>query len=89
MTRFWITQEQAVYFIIDCIKKLKGAEIFVLKIPSMKIVDLAKAIVPQSKIKIIGICPCEKIDEILLTEEEARYTKKFKNYFVIKAEYAS
>ena len=89
MTRFWITQEQAAYFIIDCISKMKGAEIFVPKIPSMKIVDLAKAIDPQSKIKIIGIRPGEKIHEILLTEEEARYTKEFKNYFVIKAEYAS
>ncbi|GAG77120.1 unnamed protein product [marine sediment metagenome] len=50
MTRFWITQEQAVHFIIDCIEKMKGGEIFVPKIPSMKIIDLAQAIAPQSKI---------------------------------------
>jgi UDP-N-acetylglucosamine 4,6-dehydratase len=68
---------------------MKGAEIFVPKIPSMKIIDLAKAVAPQSKIKITGIRPGEKINEILLTEEEARYAKEFKNYFVIKAEYAS
>ncbi|GAG77123.1 unnamed protein product [marine sediment metagenome] len=49
MTRFWITQEQAVHFIIDCIEKMKGGEIFVPKIPSMKIIDLAQAIAPQSK----------------------------------------
>ena len=89
MTRFWITQEQAVHFIIECIERMKGAEIFVPKIPSMKIIDLAKAVAPQSKIKVTGIRPGEKINEILLTEEEARYTKEFKNYFVIKAEYAS
>jgi UDP-N-acetylglucosamine 4,6-dehydratase (inverting) len=89
MTRFWITQEQAVHFIIECIERMKGAEIFVPKIPSMKIIDLAKAVAPQSKIKITGIRPGEKINEILLTEEEARYAKEFKNYFVIKAEYAS
>jgi UDP-N-acetylglucosamine 4,6-dehydratase (inverting) len=88
MTRFWITQEQAVHFIIDCIEKMKGGEIFVPKIPSMKIVDLAQAIAPQSKVKIIGIRPGEKINEILLTEEEARYTREFENYFVIKAECA-
>ncbi len=89
MTRFWITQEQAVHFIIKCIERMKGAEIFVPKIPSMKIVDLAQAIAPQSETKITGIRPGEKINEILLTEEEAQYTKEFKNYFVIKAEYAS
>ena len=89
MTRFWITQEQAVHFIIECIERMKGAEIFVPKIPSMKIIDLAKAVAPQSKIKITGIRPGEKINEILLTEEEVRYAKEFKNYFVIKAEYAS
>lgn len=89
MTRFWITQEQAVHFIIECIERMKGAEIFIPKIPSMKIIDLAKAVAPQSKIEITGIRPGEKINEILLTEEEARYTKEFKNYFVIKAEYAS
>ena len=88
MTRFWITQEQAVRFIIDCIDRMKGGEIFVPKIPSMRIVDLAQAVAPQSKIKIIGMRPGEKINEILLTEEEARYTKEFENYFVIKAEYA-
>jgi len=88
MTRFWITQEQAVHFIIDCVERMKGGEIFVPKIPSMKIVDLAQVIAPHCKVRIIGIRPGEKIDEILLTEEEAKYTKEFENYFVIKAEYA-
>ena len=88
MTRFWITQEQAAHFIIDCIEKMKGGEIFVPKIPSMKIIDLAQAIAPQSKIKITGIRPGEKIDEVLLTGEEARHAKEFDKYFVVEPEYA-
>jgi len=88
MTRFWITQEQAVHFIIGCIERMKGGEIFVPKIPSMKIIDLAKAIAPQSKIKITGIRPGEKINEVLLTGEEARHAKEFDNYFVVEPEYA-
>jgi len=88
MTRFWITQEQAVHFIIDCIERMKGGEIFVPKIPSMKIIDLAQAIAPQSKIKITGIRPGEKIDEVLLTGEEARHAKEFDKYFVVVPEYA-
>ena len=88
MTRFWITQEQAVHFIIDCIERMKGGEIFVPKIPSMKIIDLAQAIAPQSKIKITGIRPGEKIDEVLLTGEEARHAKEFDKYFVVEPEYA-
>jgi UDP-N-acetylglucosamine 4,6-dehydratase (inverting) len=88
MTRFWITQEQAVHFIINCIKRMKGGEIFVPKISSMKIIDLAQAIAPQSKIKITGIRPGEKIDEVLLTGEEARHAKEFDKYFVVVPEYA-
>ena len=88
MTRFWITQEQAVRFIIDCVDKMKGGEIFVPKIPSMKIIDLAQAIAPQSKIKITGIRPGEKINEVLLTGEEARHAKEFEKYFVVEPEYA-
>ena len=88
MTRFWITQKQAVRFIIDCIEKMKGGEIFIPKIPSMKIIDLAQAIAPKSKIKITGIRPGEKIDEVLLTGEEARHAKEFDKYFVVEPEYA-
>jgi UDP-N-acetylglucosamine 4,6-dehydratase len=67
---------------------MKGGEIFVPKIPSMKIIDLAQAIAPQSKIKITGIRPGEKIDEVLLTGEEARHAKEFDKYFVVEPEYA-
>lgn len=86
MTRFWITQEQAVKFVIDCIERMKGAEIFIPKIPSMKIVDLADVIAPDTRHEIIGIRPGEKIGEVLLVEEEARHSREFRNYFVIEPE---
>ncbi|MBA7558940.1 UDP-N-acetylglucosamine 4,6-dehydratase (inverting) [subsurface metagenome] len=87
MTRFWITQEQAVRFTIDCIEEMKGGEIFVPKIPSMKIIDLAEVIAPECKRELIGIRPGEKIDEVLLTEEEAHHSKEFDNYFVVEPEH--
>jgi len=88
MTRFWITQEQAVRFIISCFEKMKGGEIFVPKIPSMKIIDLAEVIAPECKREVIGIRPGEKINEVLLTEEEAWHAKKFENYFIIEPEHS-
>jgi len=87
MTRFWITLEQGVNFVIDCISKMQGGEIFIPKIPSMKVADLAEAIAPGKKRKIIGIRSGEKIHEILLTEEEARHTREFDDYFVIEPEH--
>ena len=87
MTRFWITLEEGVRFVIKCIEVMKGGEVFVPKIPSMKIVDLAEVIAPGIKKKIIGIRPGEKLHEILLTKEEAKHTKEFDNYFVIEPEH--
>jgi UDP-N-acetylglucosamine 4,6-dehydratase/5-epimerase len=87
MTRFWITLAQGVNFVINCIGRMKGGEIFVPKIPSMKISVLAEAIAPGTKRKIIGIRPGEKIHEILLTEEEASHAKEFPDYFVIEPEH--
>ena len=87
MTRFWITLEQGIHFVIKCIELMKGGEIFIPKIPSMKIVDLAQVIAPEAKRKIIGIRSGEKLHEILLTEEEARHTKEFNDYFIIEPEY--
>ena len=84
MTRFWITLEQGVHFAIDCLGKMQGGEIFVPKLPSMKITDLADAIAPEAERRSIGIRPGEKVNEILLTEEEARHTREFDNYFVIE-----
>ena len=87
MTRFWITQAQAVEFIVSCIGRMRGGEIFVPKIPSMKVTDLADVIAPDAKREVIGIRPGEKINELLLTEEEARHSKEFDNYFVIAPDF--
>lgn len=87
MTRFWITLEQGVEFVIKCVEKMKGGEIFVPKIPSMKIMDLKKVIAPSCKVSYIGIRPGEKINEILITEEEARHTVEYDNFFIIKPEH--
>lgn len=86
MTRFWITLEQSVGFIIRCIEMMRGGEIFVPKIPSMRIVDLAEAIAPNCRIKEIGILPGEKINEVLLTKNDARHSLEFKDFFVIEPE---
>ncbi len=83
MTRFWITLEQGVRFVIDGISKMQGGEVFIPKIPSMRITDLADAIAPEAERRITGIRPGEKINEILLTEEEARHGLEFDSYFVI------
>jgi len=88
MTRFWITLEAGVDFVIDCIDKMHGGEIFVPKIPSMKITDLAKVIAPTADVKEIGIRPGEKLDEILLTKEEARHTKEVDNCYIIEPEFS-
>ena len=84
MTRFWITREQGVNFVLKCIESMVGGEIFVPKIPSMNIMDLVKAIAPECKTEVIGIRPGEKIDEVMIPKDEARNTVEYKNYFVIK-----
>lgn len=84
MTRFWITLEQGVHFVLNCIDMMRGGEIFVPKIPSMRVVDLAKVIAPEAQIQYVGIRPGEKINEILITEEEAKHTKEFEDYYVIQ-----
>ena len=88
MTRFWITQEQSVRFVIGCVEKMKGGEVFIPKIPSMKVTDLIDVIAPNAKREVIGIRPGEKINEILLIEEEARHSKEFDSYFVIEPEHS-
>lgn len=87
MTRFWITLEQGARFVIDCIERMHGGEIFIPKIPSMRIVDLADVIAPGREREIIGIRPGEKIHECLLTKEESRHAKEFDTYFVIEPEF--
>ena len=86
MTRFWITLEQGVEFVIRCIEVMHGGEVFVPKIPSIKIIELAKAICPSMRIKYIGIRPGEKIHECLLTEDESRHALEFGDFFVVEPE---
>jgi Predicted nucleoside-diphosphate sugar epimerases len=84
MTRFWITLEQGVRFVIRCIEQMHGGEIFVPKIPSMNIMDLVKAIAPDCEVDYIGIRPGEKLHEVLISEDEARHTLDVGNMFVIQ-----
>lgn len=83
MTRFWITLEQGVRFVIRCIGEMHGGEIFVPKIPSMNIMELSKAIAPDCEVEFIGIRPGEKTHEVLVSEDEARYTLELEDKFVI------
>lgn len=87
MTRFWITLEEGVHFVINCIERMIGGEIFVPKIPSTNVMDLAEVIAPEAEKKVVGIRPGEKLHEVLLTEDEARHTKEFEDYFVIEPEH--
>lgn len=84
MTRFWITLHQGVDFVISCIERMQGGEVFVPKIPSMSIMDLAAAIAPDCEIEEIGIRPGEKVHEVLISEDEARQCIEFDDYFVIQ-----
>ncbi|WP_079710770.1 UDP-N-acetylglucosamine 4,6-dehydratase (inverting) [Paraliobacillus ryukyuensis] len=87
MTRFWITLDQGVQFVLDSFARMQGGEIFVPKIPSMKITDLAKAIGPDCEIDFVGIRPGEKLHEVMITEDDARRTIEHDNYFIIQPEF--
>jgi UDP-N-acetylglucosamine 4,6-dehydratase len=84
MTRFWLSLEQGVHFVINCIEQMEGGEVFVPKIPSTKVVDLARAIAPEAEIGIIGIRPGEKLHEDLLSPDEARHTVELERMYVIQ-----
>jgi UDP-N-acetylglucosamine 4,6-dehydratase len=84
MTRFWITLEQGVRFVIRCIEQMHGGEIFIPKIPSMKVLDMAQAIAPDCQIDCVGIRPGEKMHEVLLSEDEARNAIETKDMFVLQ-----
>jgi UDP-N-acetylglucosamine 4,6-dehydratase len=83
MTRFWITLEQGVDFVASCFERMNGGEIFVPKIPSVKITDLAKAIAPNIPTKIVGIRPGEKIHEIMVPADDVERTVEFNDFFLI------
>jgi UDP-N-acetylglucosamine 4,6-dehydratase len=83
MTRFWITLQEGVEFVLQNFVRMQGGEVFVPKIPSMKIVDLAHAIAPKLSIKIVGIRPGEKLHEVMIPKDDSHLTLEFKEYFVI------
>ncbi len=87
MTRFWITLEQGVYFVLRCLKNMVGGEIFVPKIPSMNIMDLAKAIAPECTTEIVGIRPGEKLHEVMISKDDARNTLEFDDHYIIKPQF--
>ena len=88
MTRYWITLDQAVHFVLHILELNHGGAVFVPKIPSMKITDLATAIAPECKQEIVGIRPGEKIHETLIGEDEGRNTIEYNDCFVVRNEHA-
>lgn len=84
MTRFWITPEIGVHFITKCLGRMKGGEIFVPKLPSMNIMDLARAVAPECKTEVVGIRPGEKLNEIMISEDDARNTIELDDCYVIQ-----
>ena len=84
MTRFWITLDQGIAFVASCLDLMEGGEIFVPKIPSMKMTDLAKAIAPGLKQKIVGIRPGEKLHEIMITTDDARTTRDLGDRYIVQ-----
>jgi UDP-N-acetylglucosamine 4,6-dehydratase len=84
MTRFWITLEQGVRFVVKCIDLMRGGEVFVPKLPSMRIADLADVVAPRCEREIVGIRPGEKLHEVLISRDESRYTLEFEDMYLIQ-----
>jgi UDP-N-acetylglucosamine 4,6-dehydratase/5-epimerase len=84
MTRFWLVLERGVKFVVQCIERMHGGEIFVPKLPSMKLQSLAETIAPGCEIEYIGIRPGEKLHEVLISDDEARNTVETSDMFVIQ-----
>ena len=83
MTRFWITLEQGVNFVVSRLSKMRGGEVFVPKIPSMNIMDLSRAMAPECKTEVVGIRPGEKLHEVMVPEDDARHTVEYEDSYVI------
>ncbi len=84
MTRFWVSVENGVRFVIRATEQMYGGEVFVPKIPSMRLIDLAMTIAPDAEIEVVGIRPGEKLHEILISEDEARATLELEDMFVVQ-----
>ncbi len=87
MTRFWLKLQDAVEMVLMSLQTMHGGELFVKKIPSMNVVDLAYAIAPELKLKNVGIRPGEKIHEVMITQEDAKNTIELEKYYVVKPEF--
>jgi|TARA_B100001094_G_C18109975_1_gene760589 UDP-N-acetylglucosamine 4,6-dehydratase len=83
MTRFWITLDQGIDFVIKSLSRMQGGEIFIPKIPSLRIIDLASAMAPDLQIDLIGLRPGEKIHEIMCPSDDSHLTIEFEDHFVI------
>jgi len=88
MTRFWITLDQSVHFVFKCLSQMLGGELFVPKLPSMNIMDLATAICPECEKEIVGIRPGEKLHEIMIPEDESRLVLEFDDYYIIQPDFS-
>ena len=84
MTRFWISLDQGARFVLRCIEQMQGGEVFVPKLPSTTVYDLARAIAPEAKLDVVGIRPGEKLHEALISEDEARTTLELDDMYVIQ-----
>ena len=83
MTRFWITLAQGVEFVLSCLGRMKGGEIFVPKIPSMNIMDLVQAVAPDCRTEVVGIRPGEKLHEVMVGEDDAAHTTEYEDCYAI------
>tara|TARA_Y100001934_G_scaffold211800_2_gene250664 strand:- start:428 stop:1444 length:1017 start_codon:yes stop_codon:yes gene_type:complete len=88
MTRFWITLDQGIDFVVRCITDMQGGEIFIPKIPSMKVVDIASAMAPDLPHRVIGIRPGEKLHEVMVTTDDARLTLELDDRYIIEPDFA-
>ena len=86
MTRFWITLDQGIDFVMSCLSTMRGGEVFIPKIPSMKITELAQAMAPGLEQRVIGIRPGEKLHEVMVTVDDARNTVELDDRYVIEPE---
>jgi len=84
MSRFWISLQEGVDFVLKSFERMQGGEIFVSKLPSIRITDLAKAMAPEKPVKIIGIRPGEKLNETMCPADDSHLTINFDDHFVIK-----
>ena len=88
MTRFWITLQQGVNFVVSSLAMMRGGEIFVPKIPSMRVVDLAHSLAPALPLKVVGVRPGEKLHEVMITEDDSRQTLELDDRYVIEPAFA-